>query len=121
MGEGLWTQRHNALLLAISSELDFINNVHKTDAYSVFEGKFGDGSEGARVQAEAQTPGLFGVIVHCGALNLCDPLGQLPGLITKAIAAAAAANNATSFCCSNSCCFYCSNTYSSNNSYLWWW
>ena len=53
VGEGLWTQRHNALLLAISSELDFINNVHKTDAYSVFEGKFGDGSEGARVQAEA--------------------------------------------------------------------
>ena len=35
VGGGLWTARHNAVLLAISSELSFINNVHKTDAYSV--------------------------------------------------------------------------------------
>ena len=50
---GLWTTRHNAVLLAISYELSFINNVHKTDAYSVFEGKFGDGSEAASRLAEA--------------------------------------------------------------------
>jgi dienelactone hydrolase len=30
---------------------------------------------------------VCGVIVHCGALNLCDPLGQLPGLMDKAVAA----------------------------------
>jgi hypothetical protein len=53
VGGGLWTARHNALLLAISSELSFINNVHRTDAYSVFEGKFGDGSEAASRLAEA--------------------------------------------------------------------
>ena len=41
VGSGLSTKRHDALLLAISSELSFINNVHKTDdAYSVFEGRF---------------------------------------------------------------------------------
>ena len=53
VGEGLWTKRHDALLRAISAELDFINNVHKTDAYGVFEGKFGDGSEEASRLAEA--------------------------------------------------------------------
>ena len=37
---------------------------------------------------------LWAAIVHCGALNLCDPLGQLPGLIAKAVAAAGAARGA---------------------------
>jgi len=41
---------------------------------------------------------LFGVIVHCGKLNLCDPLGQLPGLIKDGIAAAGKElNNGTEF------------------------
>ena len=41
---------------------------------------------------------LFGVIVHCGKLNLCDPLGQLPGLISDAInAAGKGLNNGTQF------------------------
>ena len=53
MGGGLWAARHNPILLAISSELSFINNVHKTDAYSVFEDKFGDGFEAASRLAEA--------------------------------------------------------------------
>ena len=53
VGDGLWTKRHNALLLAISAELNFINNVHQTDAYGVFEGKFGDGSAEAGILAEA--------------------------------------------------------------------
>ena len=40
----------------------------------------------------------MGVIVSCGALNLCDPLGQLPGLMRDAITAAAkAANNGVAF------------------------
>lgn len=30
---------------------------------------------------------IAAVIVKCGALNLCDPLGQLPGLMDKAIVA----------------------------------
>ena len=37
---------------------------------------------------------FWAVVVHCGALNLCNPLGQLPGLIAKAIAAAGAARGA---------------------------
>jgi hypothetical protein len=53
VGQGLWTKRHDAMLRAISAELYFINNVHKTDAYGVFEGKFGDGSEEASRLAEA--------------------------------------------------------------------
>ena len=53
VGQGLWTKRHDALLRAISAELSFINNVHKTDAYGVFEGKFGDGSAAAEAMAEA--------------------------------------------------------------------
>merc|ERR1712166_886018 len=40
---------------------------------------------------------VFGVIVKCGKLNLCDPLGQLDGLLEKALSAAAAANNNTKF------------------------
>ena len=41
---------------------------------------------------------VFGVIVHCGALNLCDPLGQLPGLISDGIALAGKElNNGTAF------------------------
>ena len=53
VGQGLWTKRHDAMLRAISAELDFINNVHRTDAYGVFEGKFGDGSQQASRMAEA--------------------------------------------------------------------
>ena len=53
VGGDLWTKRHDVLLLAISSELSFIDNVHKTDAYSVFEGRFGDGSEAASRLAQA--------------------------------------------------------------------
>ena len=39
----------------------------------------------------------FGVIVHCGKLNLCNPLGQLDSLISQGIAAANKANNNTNF------------------------
>ena len=53
MGEGLWTKRHNALLSQISAVLEYINNYHKTDAYGIFEGRFGDGSERAQELAEA--------------------------------------------------------------------
>jgi hypothetical protein len=42
----------------------------------------------------ARRANFWAVVVHCGALNLCDPLGQLPGLIAKAIAAAGAARGA---------------------------
>jgi len=45
-----------------------------------------------------QNTNLFGAIVHCGKLNLCDPLGQLPGLIASAIAQAGKElNNGTEF------------------------
>ena len=47
---------------------------------------------------DAAESNLFGAIVHCGKLNLCDPLGQLPGLIASAIAQAGAQlNNGTDF------------------------
>ena len=36
-----------------------------------------------------------GVIVRCGKLNLCDPLGQLPGLMDKAITQAEQTLNST--------------------------
>ena len=35
------------------AELDYVNNYHKTDAYGIFEGRFGDGSERAQELAEA--------------------------------------------------------------------
>jgi hypothetical protein len=53
VGEGLWTKRHDAMLRAISGELAYINNVHKTDAYGLFEGRFGDGSVEAGNLVEA--------------------------------------------------------------------
>ena len=53
VGEGLRTKRHNALLSHISAELEYINNYHKTGAYGIFEGRFGNGSERAQELAEA--------------------------------------------------------------------
>lgn len=44
---------------------------------------------------------LFGAIVHCGKLNLCDPLGQLDGLIASAIQAAGKMNNNKPFSASD--------------------
>ena len=42
-----------------------------------------------------KTTGVAGVIVHCGALNLCDPLGQLPSLMDKAVNSSQTYFNAT--------------------------
>lgn len=46
-------------------------------------------------QSLVKTIGVAGVIVHCGALNLCDPLGQLPGLMDKAVISSQVNFNAT--------------------------
>ena len=47
LGGGLWTVRHNAVLMALAAELAHVNNAYCTDVYGLFEGRFGDGSAAA--------------------------------------------------------------------------
>ena len=84
LGDGPWTKRHNAVLLALASELTFVNNIWTTDVYGLFEGKFGDGSPEAGVtRGQAPPGGTWSKRLNLGAFpNIRPkmmPAGEAPG------------------------------------------